>query len=322
MISIPAPIPHDPTDGFSFDPSPCVPFRDMDAVKRCRAIKREDIEKHPNPDFKIQVVPDEDFVHIWLGDMFWRMHEAREAGKPCVMLMPNPWPGYRNLARMINRAKLNCDHVWWFAMDEYADQDGRIAPVTWQRGFGYALRNFLWDNVDEDLRPPLSQVIAPTNDNIDHYLDMMNDAGGLDVSYTGPGWSGHLAFCEPNAPEFSGSLDEWRNMGARICTLDPFTIAQNSLCGSMGYSGDLTAVPPKAATIGPKEIIAARHRLEVAPITVGGTAISWERMIARLCYHGPVCPQLPSSIHQELRTDCYITESIAANIEATWEIGY
>ncbi len=45
-------------------------------------------------------------------------------------------------------------------------------------------------------------------------------------------------------------------------------------------------------------------------------------MIARLCYHGPVTPLLPSSIHQTLRTDLYMTESIAADIEDTWDIGY
>ncbi|MCC6683265.1 MAG: hypothetical protein IT445_20405 [Phycisphaeraceae bacterium] len=307
---------------FRYEPSRWVPFRDTKEIARCRAIKRVDIEKHANPDFRIKVVPDTDFVHIWLGDMFARIAEARQAGRSCVMLMPNPWPGYRNLARMINRAKLPCDHVWWFAMDEYADQDGHVAPADWPNGFTYAMRTFLWQQVDEDLRPPLKQVIGPNSDNLDHYLDLMNDAGGLDISYTGPGWTGHLAFCDPDAPEFDAPLEQWKQMGARICTLSPFTIAQNSLHGSMGYSGDLSAVPPKAATIGPKEVIAARHRVEVAAIGVAGTATSWQRLIARLCYHGPVTPKLPSSIHQTLRTDCYLSETIAADIENTWEVGY
>ena len=112
---------------FNYEPSLHVPFRDKAQIARCRAIKRADIEKHTNPDFQIRVVPDEDFVHIWLGDMFARIQEARDAGRPCVMLMPNPWPGYCSLARMINRSRLSCKHVWWFAMDEYADQDGRVA---------------------------------------------------------------------------------------------------------------------------------------------------------------------------------------------------
>ena len=311
---------------FRYQPSQWVPFRDREVVERCRRIQREDIDKHSNPDFQIRVIPDEDLVFIWLGDMFARIKESAEAGRPCVMLLPNPWPGYRHLARWINRTRTPCHHCWFFAMDEYADENGNVAPEDWPRGFTYALLNFLWKEIDEDLRPPREQVFGPNNKIIDNYLDLMQDAGGPDITYTGPGWTGHVAFVDPEAPEFGGdrdiSLDEWKQMGTRICTLSPYTIGQNSLHGSMGYSGDLAAVPPKAATVGPREIIACKHRFEMAGITVAGTATSWQRMIARLCYHGPVTPRLPSSIHQTLRTDCYITEKIAANIEDTWDIGY
>ena len=58
---------------FSFTPSQCVPFRDMEAIERCRNIKREDIEKHSNPKLKIRVVPDGDVGFIWITDMFHRM---------------------------------------------------------------------------------------------------------------------------------------------------------------------------------------------------------------------------------------------------------
>ncbi|MCX7427375.1 MAG: hypothetical protein NTW96_17310 [Planctomycetia bacterium] len=307
---------------FDYEPSLCVPFRDVEAIRRCRAIRREDIERHPNPDFRIRVVSDEDLLHLWLTDMFGRMRRAADEGRRCVMMLPNPWPGYRHLARIVNAARLECKHVWWFALDEYADQDGRIAPEDWPRGFMHALLTFLWKEIDEELRPPREQVIGLTNANIDHYFELMRETGGVDISYTGPGWTGHLAFVEPDAPEFAGSLAEFKRMGARVCTLSPLTIAQNSLHGSMGASGDVSAVPPKAATVGPKEVIAARHRWEMASIGVAGTATSWQRLIARLCYHGPVTPKLPTSIHQELQTDCYITENIAADIEDTWAVGY
>lgn len=305
-----------------------MPFRDRQAIDRCRAIKREQIEEHPNPGFRIRVVPDQDLRMLWLSDIYARLKESAEQDRPCVMLMPNPIPVYRMLAHLINRTGLSCRHAWFFAMDEYADEDGRVAPEDWPRGFAYAMLRFLWSEIDEDLRPPRSQVVAPNNDNLDCYGDLMREAGGLDIAYTGPGWTGHMAFIEPDAPEFVGSetdptsLDEWKQMGTRIVTLSPFTLAQNSLHGSMGYSGDLSAVPPRAVTVGPREIIAARHRWETAAVGVAGTATSWQRLIARLCYHGPVTPLLPSSLHQTLRTDCYLSESIAANIEDTWDKGY
>lgn len=307
---------------FEFAPSQWVPFRDLPEIQRCRAIPRSEIERHPSPDFRIQVVKDADLPFLWVADMLQRILAARDAGKPCVMLLPNPAPIYRHVARLINTLRLDCRHVWMFALDEYADEQGRTAPEDWPFGFQYAMLNYFYAAIDPALRPPRRQIFAPTNDVLEHYFDLMQDAGGVDISYTGPGWTGHLGFVEPDAPEFDAPLAEWKTMGARICTLSPFTLAQNSLHGSFGKSGDLAAVPPRAATVGPKEIIAARHRLEVAGISVHGTTTAWQRLIARLCYHGPVTPKLPSSIHQELRTDCYLTETIAADIAVDWDKEY
>ncbi|MCC6580563.1 MAG: hypothetical protein IT440_08985 [Phycisphaeraceae bacterium] len=307
---------------WTFQPAQCVPFRDMKAIERCRKIKRKDIEKHPNKDFKIKVVSEEDMTFMWLHDMYARIDQARKEGRRCVMLMPNPWPGYRHLARLINETRLDCKHVWLFAMDEYANEDGITPPDSWPKGFYYSLLKFLWKEIDPDLRMPRKQVFAPTNDVIDHYYDLMQEVGGLDISYTGPGWTGHMAFVEPDAPEFDAPLKEWKNFGARICTLSPFTLAQNSLHGCFGFSGDLSAVPPKAATVGPKEVISAKNRWEMAGITVRGTTTSWQRLIARLCYHGPVTPRIPTSILQLYRTDCFISEAIAADIVDSWDVGY
>jgi glucosamine-6-phosphate deaminase len=111
-------------------------------------------------------------------------------------------------------------------------------------------------------------------------------------------------------------------MGPRIVTLSPFTLAQNSLHGSFGYSGDIALVPPKAATIGPAEVIAAKNRMDINSITVHGTTTSWQRLMTRLVAHGPVTPLLPTSIHQLLRTDLYISETAAQDIEIDWDKGY
>jgi glucosamine-6-phosphate deaminase len=307
---------------FTYRPSPHVPFTDEAAIERCRRITREQIDKHPNPDFKIRVVPDADVEFIWVTDMVRRIKEASETGTKLVMILPNPCPVYRHVARIINALRLDCSRLHCFAMDEYADQDGRIAPETWNMGFTYAMKHYLLNQIDPELRPPESQVIGFTDKNIKDYSKLIADAGGADICYSGPGWTGHLAFIEPDAPEFDAPLEEWKKMGARLVTLSPFTLAQNSLHGSFGMSGDLAAVPPKAATIGPADVIAAKNRFEVSAITVHGTQTAWQRLIARLVYHGPVTPRLPTSIHQELRTDCYISESIAADIKTDFSKEY
>ena len=307
---------------FRYSPSEWVPFRDVEALERCRKIKREDIEKHPNPDFKIKVVPDADVAYIFVTDMFYRIKSAADAGEKVVLILPNPVPLYRQVARLINRFRVNCRHVHAFAMDEYANEDGVIAPADWPLGFMHALLKYFYAEIDEDLRPPREQITGPTNKNIDDYGKMIADLGGADMCYSGPGWTGHLAFIEPDAPEFDAPLEEWKQMGTRVCTLSPFTLAQNSLHGSFGMSGDIAAVPPKAATIGPAEVIASKSRIDMCALTIHGTATTWQRLMARLVTHGPVTPELPTSIHQILRTDCYVSESIAANIEPDWEKGY
>lgn len=307
---------------FHYQPSPYVPFRDMAALERCRKIRREEMEQHPNPDYRIRVVKDDDLDFIWITDLFHRIVEARDAGRRLVLILPNPCPVYRHVARLINRFKVPCDHVHVFAMDEYANEDGHIAPETWPQGFMHALKKYLYAPIEPGLRMPEAQIIGPTDANVGVYSRMIADAGGADQVYTGPGWTGHIAFVEPDAPEFDLPLDEWMQRGAGIVTLSPFTLAQNSLHGSFGLSGDIAAVPPKAFTIGPADVVRAKNRMDVHGITVHGTLTSWQRLITRLCLHGPVTPRLPTSLHQLLRTDVYVTETAARNIEPDWDKGY
>jgi glucosamine-6-phosphate deaminase len=229
---------------------------------------------------------------------------------------------YRQVARLINACRVNCAKLHAFAMDEYADQHGRIAPETWRQGFTYAMKHNFFHQIDPELRPVEKQFVGFTDHNLKDYGKMIADLGGGDACYTGPGWTGHCAFIEPDAPEFDAPLDEWKQMGPRICTLSPFTLAQNSLHGSFGMSGDIAAVPPKAATIGPAQIIGAKFRMEQHDLTIHGTSTSWQRLITRLCLHGPVTPKLPTSIHQVLKTDCYVTETAARDIEPDWDKGY
>lgn len=307
---------------FEFSPAPFVPFRDKDIIRRVRAIRRQDITKHRNPDLTIRVIPDADVEFLWITDIFHRLKTAADERRRLVMIMPNPWPSYRKVAYLINKFRVDCRRVHTFNMDEYANEHGVIAPETWPQGFGYAFKRFFWSEIDSDLRPPEEQVHVFTNQNLRDYGKMLADLGGADVCYSGPGWTGHLAFIEPDAPEFDAPLEEWKKMGPRVCTLSPFTIAQNSMHGSFGASGDLCAVPPKAATIGPAEVIASKKRIDINSIGVGGTSISWQRLITRLCLHGPVTPRLPTSIHQLLKTEVWVSETAAADIENTWEVGY
>jgi glucosamine-6-phosphate deaminase len=308
---------------FSYAPAAFIPFRDRAVIERVRRIKRRDLTRHWNPEFKITVLPDADVEFMWITDMFYRIKTAMDAGKPLVMITPNPWSRYARLAYLINKFKVNCRRLHTFNMDEYANEKGEIAPESWEFGFMHAFKKYFWSNIDPKLRPPEKNIQGLTDRNINVYDQMIADLGGADICYSGPGWTGHLAFIEPDVPEFAAAtLDEWKQMGPRDCTLYPLTIAQNSMHGSFGSSGNLAAVPPMAATIGPAEVIAAKHRIDIHAIGVGDSFTSWQRFTTRLVLHGPVTPLVPESILQTLRTDVWVSESAAADIEPRWNLGY
>ncbi len=307
---------------FDFQPSQWVPFRDKAALERVRRISRADITKHENPDFKIRVVKDDMVAHLFVTDMFWRIMKAREEGRRVVLLLPNPNHGYFKLAHLINTFRLDCSHLYVFNLDEYADQDGNIAPESYPQGFMHSMKQYLYAQIDPELRPPEEQIVGFTNKNLADYGKMIDDLGGADACYSGPGWTGHLAFIEPDAPEFDAELEEWKTFGPRIVTLSPFTIAQNSLHGSFGMSGDLAFVPPKAATIGPAQVIGAKYRMDTHSLAVLGTMVSWQRLVTRLVLHGPVTPKVPESLLQLLPTDVILSETAAADVRPNWDIAY
>lgn len=307
---------------FAYSPSHHVPFRDTEVLARCRQITRADFLNHPNKNLDLRVVPDEDAGFLFLFDVFYRIKEAMEAGRRLVMILPQPWPMYEKVAWMVNRSRIDCRNLYTFNMDEYANEHGRIAPADWPMGFTYALKRFFYSKIDPNLRPPENQMVGLTDENFNDYGRMIDDLGGADICYSGPGWTGHLAFVEPDAPEVPRDLEEFTAMGPRIVTLSPFTLAQNSLHGCFGASGDIAAVPPKAATIGPAQFLGAKHRLGLYTITVAGTFSSWQRLTARLALFGPVTPRVPDSLIQLKPSTAIVSESIAAPIAPDWTRGY
>ena len=310
------------TADFTYEPSVHVPFRDKAVLEAMREIGREDFENHPNPNLNVQVVKEFDIWFTFMMDIYFRIKEASEAGRRLVMILPQPWPLYEKVAGMINRSRIDCRNLYTFNMDEYADQDGNIAPESWPYGFTHSLKKHFYAKLDPDLRPPEHQMIGLTNANLADYGKMITDLGGADICYMGPGWTGHVAFVEPDAPETPQDLEAFKRLGPSIMTLSPFTLAQNSLHGSFGAAGDLAAVPPKAATIGPAQVLEAKHRLGFYCIGVHGTTTSWQKLIARLSLFGPVTPKVPDSIIQLVPSDALVSEAIAEKIAIDWDKGY
>lgn len=309
---------------FNIAPASFVPYKNTEVLERVRNIRREDMEKHPNPNFKIKIV--DSVSSLWLADMVARIQRSDLLDEKLVMILPNPAPVlYETVAETVNRFGINCRNVSVFTMDEWADDDGNIAPLSYQKGFSYSCMKYFYSKIDPKLRMPEANFCYPTTKNIKDYSKMITEAGGggADICYSGPGWAGHIAFVDPDTPEFAcNSVEEFINMDARVVTLNPMTIMQNSLHGVFGQSGDIASVPKKAATIGPADVKRAKKRFESHELVTGAGSSSWQRMISRLVLYGEVTPQVPSSILQLWDTEVYVSESIAQPIECMEKVGY
>ena len=319
----------DPPTDFKFVPGDYVPYKDREVCERLRKISGKDLEKHPNPDFNIKVMMNPHPVLI--ATLFSRIKEASENNKKITLILGNPEPDtYIPLAQLINYFQVDCKNVHIFAMDEWADDQGNIAPETYKAGFAHSMLKYLVFQIDEKLRMPLENVHYPTTANIKDYSKMITDCGegGADICSSSPGWTGHMAFIDPVEEFIPGmkngeyDIEEWLNMDARIVKLHPLTVAQNSLHGVFGQSGYIADVPPMAATIGPVDVKNARERIEVHALMTNGTFSSWQRMTSRLVLHGPVTPLVPSSMLQLMKTQVYVSDELAAPFDCWEKVGY
>jgi 6-phosphogluconolactonase/glucosamine-6-phosphate isomerase/deaminase len=299
---------------FSFKPASWLPSRDVEMLKRVRNIKREDMEYTNENGFSVKVVLDP--ILIMVQDIFHRFYLSDVMDKPFTAIFPNQWPAaYGAVAEMINKFNVNCRNVHAFAMDEWADEDGNVAPLTFGAGLGYSFLNHFYYKIREDLRPPIEQWHVFTNENKgdDVYSNLIEECGdgGADVVYSATGWPGHTAFIDPGVKEFQAdTLEEFCKLGSRLTTESPLTICENSLFAPMGASGDVWAVPPRAVTIGPRDIVNARERVEVHSIVNPG-GDSWQRMISRIELYGPISMECPASIMRLGKGTCYVSEAIA-----------
>jgi glucosamine-6-phosphate deaminase len=298
---------------FEYEMAKFLPFRDKQACDRVRAIKKQDICRHPKREFRIRVIEDaNEFYVAFALDIVGRIQKAAEEGRRFVGIFPvGPMPQYPIAAAIINRLRIPCHHVHSFNMDEYADENGHTAPADWEASFQRAMWNSFFLLIDEELRPPVNQIHFPTEDVIRSYGDMIREAGGADVCYGGIGWCGHIAFWEAHlADEFGGDLEAYKKAKARCVELHPMTIMQNAL---HSFSGDWSLVPPKANTIGPAEILGARDRSFWLDGYLGG-GVSWQRFIARLAAHGPVNTYVPGSILQTAPTTYTLLGGVADDV--------
>ena len=307
-------------DNFTFKPADFYPVKDLAEIDRVRAITKEDIiamnGKHTTAkNMTVEVIDDGLMGMIMITDMVKRIIDSDRYDKKCVMIMPNPCPAYRQVAYIMNQLGVNCLNVKFYMMDEWADEAGNIAPLSYKAGFGNAFYRFMVSNI-LDLGFKEENFIYHSNKTTPDFSKMLEDDGEADIVYSGPGWPAHLAFIDPVDDWFKPTMEEYLAQPAKVAKLHPLTIAQNSLHGSFGCSGDIAKVPPMGAMMGPRDAMKAKNVLDVHGITTAGTHVTWQRLTSRLCIFGKPDQNVPASILQlrDNPTKVIMSELLAATI--------
>lgn len=97
----------------------------------------EEIEQHPNPEVRIKIL--DHAGAVVLADKFVRIKESSDQNKKFSSIFGNPNPdSHMALAEMINVNRVSRRNCVFVTMDEWADEDGTIAPITYRAGFTYS----------------------------------------------------------------------------------------------------------------------------------------------------------------------------------------
>jgi len=299
---------------FDFNPPAWLPTQDKAVLEYCRNIRRDQMEVTYENGYSVRVVPHPSSAVAC--ELYNRIVKSDLEDKKTVIVFPNSWKLiYSAVAEMCNRNNISARNIHAFCMDEWADEHGNVAPITYGPSLGgHFLREF-YLSFREDLRPKLSQIHYYTNENIHNYSDMIDEVGegGADLIISATGWVGHTAFIDPCTKKFQAeTLEEFMQIKAGFVDNHRLTNIQNS--GGWG-SGDLYHTPIYSVSIGPWDVVHAREHLERHDLGALGGYSSWERMISRLQLYGPVTKELPASLYQLTPGVMYVSEAMARPIE-------
>ena len=298
---------------FDFAPSAWLPTQDQKVLEYCRNMRREEMEITNENGYSIRVVPHPSSAVT--AELFNWIRRSDVEDKKTVIVFPNSWRNiYTAAVQMCNRFNISGRNIHAFCMDEWADEKGNVAPISYGPSLGGAFLREFYLSFREDLRPPLEQMHYYTNENIGYYSELIDETGdgGADLIVSATGWIGHTAFIDPQTQKFAAdSLEEFLQLPAGFVDNHRLTIIQNS----HGFgSGDLYHTPRYSVSIGPRDVMHARDHLERHDLGFVGGYSSWERMISRLQLYGPVCMEVPASIYQLTKGTIYVSEEMALPI--------
>jgi len=159
------------------------------------------------------------------------------------------------VARLVNELGLNLQHAHFWGMDEWFDESTQteVSP-THPLSFEKADRELCFNRIHKNLAMPEANLHFPKAD-VAGFQQTWDSGVRCAVMQGGQGEIKHWAFNDPfkregkweNEPP---SATEYRELATRIVDLHPVTLGQNARTSG---GGNITMVPRKAITVGPRE---------------------------------------------------------------------
>jgi glucosamine-6-phosphate deaminase len=257
----------------------------------CR-IPADALENHPDAKVRLKILDTPDDVHRWAArDMADEVKANSAAGKPTRWILPcGPTRQYGYFAQIVNEEQISLRSVHVFHMDDMLDWQGRHLPHDHPFCYEGWMRRSFYGAFDEKLAVPEEQRHFPSINDLDGVSRAIEAVGGVDTTYGGVGYRGHIAFNEPPFSQwYTITPEEFRDSRTRVLNLNVDTLVAISQRSVGGLSH---AVPPMAITLGMKDLLSAR-RLRFISDTG-----AWKRTVVRMLLFGPTTIEYPVTFTQ------------------------
>lgn len=258
----------------------------------CR-IPVEQLEHHPGLKIKFKLVETAEDVHRWAAqDMAEEVQRNNAAGQPTRWILPcGPTKQYPLFAEIVNRENISLKNLFVFHMDEMLDWQGRPIALDHPFSFEGQMRKFFYDPIRAELNVPESQRFFPSIFDIDGLSRKIEELGGVDTTYAGVGYRGHIAMNEPPySPWYTVTLADLRNSKTRILHLNDDTIIALS---QRNVGGCSHMVPPMCITLGMQDLLSARRLRFLADTG------AWKRTVLRILLLGEQSVEYPVTLAQD-----------------------
>lgn len=207
----------------------------------------------------VNICPDSDCLYDSIAEVMIETILRKEGQKVSMILPVGPVGQYPVFAGKVKERGVDCRNLWTFNMDEFLDRNGRTIPQSDPMSFKGIMMETFFERMPPELRMPIEQMFFPRHDNMDE-IDRAFDEhapDGVDLCLAGVGPEGHFAFNEdPNFGHVEVSEEEFLADRTRLVLVNTSTVDMDALVAS---SGDRSAIPPFAVTIGPHDVLRAQR---------------------------------------------------------------